>query len=93
MFQMVVVWDIFSSDDADAAQSLDKNDDDEDDEIGGLFRILKEKSESSSTDRLVVNKTDCTKCHMHDVTLDNIEQVILNFLKYLKLCTTKFCKP
>ncbi|XP_052262735.1 ribosome biogenesis protein BMS1 homolog isoform X1 [Dreissena polymorpha] len=45
------------------------------DEIGGLFRVLKQKSEARSLDRLAINSTDCTKCHMHTASLDTVEQL------------------
>ena len=64
----------------DVSTPITNTSEDVDDEIGGLFRVLKEKSIASCTDRLIVNSTDCSKSHEHDVTLGNIDQVISHTL-------------
>ena len=65
----------------DVSTPITNTSEDVDDEIGGLFRVLKEKSIASCTDRLIVNSTDCSKSHEHDVTLGNIDQVISQTLQ------------
>ncbi|WAQ97349.1 BMS1-like protein [Mya arenaria] len=47
----------------------------DEDEIGGLFRVLKQKSEAQTNSRLSINSTDCTKCHVHNASVDAVEQL------------------
>lgn len=59
----------------DESETRDKDDEDEEDEIGGLFKVLKEKSEASS--RAAVNSKDCSKCLINNLVKLELEQVIL----------------
>ncbi|XP_060567637.1 ribosome biogenesis protein BMS1 homolog [Ruditapes philippinarum] len=58
----------------------DEGGDDEDqDEIGGLFKVLKQKSEAQAVDRIAVNSTDCSKCLKNtliQLEVDKIQELI-----------------
>ena len=52
-----------------------EDDNKDDDELGGLFRVLKTKSEKNKTDRASINKTDCSKFELiskHDWGLEEV---------------------
>ncbi|KAJ8313478.1 hypothetical protein KUTeg_008971, partial [Tegillarca granosa] len=59
----------------------EKNEDnqDADDELGGLFKVLKHKKDSASTNRYLVNKTDCSKFvvdNIRDWQLEEVQELI-----------------
>lgn len=56
-------------------QPTTSNDGQDGDEIGGLFKILKEKSDANSLDRIAANSTDCTKQHLYNLVNLDIAQI------------------
>ena len=62
---------------------------DTEDELGGLFRVLKSKSEKYKTDRATINKTDCSKFELiskHDWDMEEVCQfsIILYYTVHKK---------
>lgn len=58
-----------------ADETPEEEDKDDEDELGGLFRILKNKSEKNKSDRATVNKVDCSKFEevsKHDWDLEEV---------------------
>ncbi|OWF49820.1 Ribosome biogenesis protein BMS1-like [Mizuhopecten yessoensis] len=52
---------------------------DEDDELGGLFKVLNKKQEKKNDERLSINKTDCSRFfvqHMQDWDLEEVRDLI-----------------
>ncbi|XP_053392079.1 ribosome biogenesis protein BMS1 homolog [Mercenaria mercenaria] len=61
------------------AEEADQGDEEDEDEIGGLFKVLKEKSEAQAIDRVAVNSTDCSKCLKNtliQLDIDKIQEMI-----------------
>ncbi|XP_063445799.1 ribosome biogenesis protein BMS1 homolog [Mytilus trossulus] len=54
-------------------KDADKEEDESDDELGGLFKVLKQKSEQS--DRVAINSTDCSKFSVQKGKEWDIEEV------------------
>ncbi|CAC5392616.1 BMS1 [Mytilus coruscus] len=54
-------------------KDADKEEDESEDELGGLFKVLKQKSEQS--DRVAINSTDCSKFSVQKVKEWDIEEV------------------
>lgn len=48
---------------------------DDEDEIGGLFKVLKEKSEAKVSDRAAINTKDCSKCSKYSFTQFDVDKV------------------
>ena len=65
-----------------ADNSTEDDKQDNDDELGGLFRVLQSKSEKHKTDRATINKTDCSKFELTSKHDWEIEDVSLNFQEY-----------
>ncbi|XP_033758019.1 ribosome biogenesis protein BMS1 homolog [Pecten maximus] len=53
----------------------DENNGDEDDELGGLFKVLKKKQEKKTDERLSINKTDCSRFFVQNVQDWDLEEV------------------
>ena len=67
MFEISSVYYIID-DDEEEEQNIE-------DELGGLFRVLKSKSEKNKADRATINKTDCSKFEVtskHDWDLEEV---------------------
>lgn len=63
------------TDETEAGGNEEGGDEEEEDEIGGLFKVLKQKSEAQSVDRVAVNSTDCSKCLKNSLIQLEVEKV------------------